>query len=188
MWRILFLFSVLPIAVVLAARWWFGLRVLAQEGGRTCHSDLQNWLPAPDDKAVIHRAEETASEFGRQLRLKALAEWREYDPKAARARENTRRFGMAVPPLSGVIAVFALIVGKVPVMGALVVLLAATAVASALGVLALAPELRAISQAVRKMREMKSFPRRDDEEAIIRCAAAHAWKEALPPILGLIQR
>ena len=29
---------------------------------------------------------------------------------------------------------------------------------------------------------------RDDEEAVIRCAAAHAWKETLPPMLTLLQR
>jgi hypothetical protein len=188
MWRILLLLSIIPIVVTLAARWWFGLRVLAQEGGRACHCDLKNWLPAPDDQAVIHRAEETANEFGKQLRLKALADWRERDPKAAAARESTRRFGMAVPPLSGIIAIFAIIVAKIPIIGACAVFLSATAIAAVLGVLSLAPELRAIAQAVRKSREAKSFPRRDEEDAVARCAMAHAWKETLPPILSLIQR
>ena len=36
------------------------------------------------------------------------------DPKAAAAREGTRRFGLAVPPLSGIVAVFAVLVGKDP--------------------------------------------------------------------------
>ncbi len=188
MWRILLLFSIIPIGVALAVRWWFGLRVLAQEGGRTCRCDLKNWLPAPDDKAMIHRADESAYEFGKQLRLKALAAWRERDPKAAAARESTRRFGMAVPPLSGIVAIFAVIVAKIPIIGACAIFLAAIAIAAVLGVLSLAPELRVIAQAVKKSRELKSFPRGEDEDAVSRCAMAHAWKETLPPVLRLLQR
>lgn len=188
MWRLLFLFSAIPIVAALVVRWYFGLRILADEGKRPCRCDLGTWMPLPEDSAVIHRAEESASEFGRQLRLKALAEWREQDPKAATARENSRRFGMAVPPLSGVIAVFAVLVAKIPIMGGISCLLAATALASALGVLSLAPEIAAITRASQKLRAAKSFPRRDDEDAVIRCAVAHAWKETMPPILALLQR
>ncbi len=188
MWRLLLLFSALSIAVALISRWWFGLRILAQHGGRACRCDLENWMPSPDDSAVIHRAEEPAAEFGRQLRLKALAEWRERDPKAAAARESSRRFGMAVPPLSGVVAVLAVIVAKIPIMGAIAVFVAATALAAVLGLLSLAPELVAITAAAKKLRTARSFPRRDDEDAVIQCAAAHAWKETLPPILSLLQR
>lgn len=188
MWRLLFLISALPIAAALIARWWFGMRVLAEDGMRPCRCDLGNWMPSADDTAVIHRAEETAAEFGRQLRLKALTEWKEQDPKAAAARENSKRFGMAVPPLSAIIAVFAVLVAKIPIMGAISVVLAATALASALGMLSLAPELAAIVRAAKKLREAKSFPRRDDEDAVIQCAVAHAWKETLPPMLGMLQR
>ena len=188
MWRLLLLISALSIAAALLSRWWFGIRVLAEEGARPCRCDLETWMPIATDTAVIHRAEESAAEFGRQLRIKALAEWFASDPKAAAARENSRRFGMAVPPLSGVIAVFAVLAARIPIIGAVSVVLAATALASALGVLSMAPELAAINRAAKKLRESKSFPRRDDEDAVIRCAVAHAWKETLPPILGLIQR
>ncbi len=188
MFRLLFLLSIIPIAAALIARWFFGMRVLAEDGARGCRCDLGTWMPLPGDTAVVHRAEESAAEFGRQLRIKALAEWRDRDPKAATARESSRRFGMAVPPLSAMIAVFAVLVARIPIMGGISVILAATALACVLGVLSLAPELAAITLAARKLREQKSFPRRDDEDAVIRCAVAHAWKETLPPILGLLQR
>ncbi len=188
MWRLLLLFSALPIAAALIVRWWFGMRVLAERGGHPCRCDLGSWMPLADDTAVIHRAEESAGEFGRQLRLKALAEWKELAPKAAASRENSKRFGMAVPPLSGIIAIFAVLVAKIPIMGAISIVLAATALAAALGVLSLAPELAAIARAANQLRVAKSFPRRDDEEAVIQCAVAHAWKETLPPMLALLQR
>ena len=188
MWRLLFLFSAIAIAAVLIARWWFGMRVLQTEGQRPCRCDLDRWMPAPGDEAVIHRAEGTAFEFGKQLREKALAEWKERDPKAAAARESSRRFGLAVPPLSGIVALMAVLVAKIPIIGAIAAFLAATSLAAVLGILSLAPELQAIMVTGRKLRENKSFPRRDDEDAVIQCAIAHAWKESLPPVLQMLQK
>jgi hypothetical protein len=188
MWKLLLMFSGVAIAASLIARWWFGVRVLNQEGGRPCRCDLGKWLPPPSDEALTHRAEESAAEFGNQLRLKALAEWRERNPKAAGSRESARRFGLAVPPLSGIVAFMAAIIAKIPIIGAISVLLAATALAAVLGILSLAPELQAIMHSARKLRENKSFPRRDEEDAVIQCAIAHAWKASLPPILKILQK
>ncbi len=183
MWRFLILVSIIAIVIAELARWLLGLRVLRSEGQRLCHCDLGKWLPAPGDQAVVQRSEGTASEFARQLRLKALADWREQDRKGALARENSRRFGMAVPPLSGLVAVFAVIVAKVPIVGAVAILLGATALAATFGLLSIGAELRAVGRAVRRARETKMFPARDDEDAVARCAAAHVWNENLLPIL-----
>lgn len=188
MFRLLLFISLFPIAIALAARWWFGVRVLACDGGHPCRCDLARWLPSPGDSAMVHRAEESACEFGRQLRLKALAEWHDQNPKAAASREGTRRFGAAVPPLSGVVAVFAVLVGKIPVMGAVAVLLGAVAMAAVFGILSLPSELSAIARAARNVRDGKNFPNRDDEEAVIRCAIAHAWEASVPPILRWVHR
>ncbi|MES2660897.1 MAG: hypothetical protein V4689_19885 [Verrucomicrobiota bacterium] len=184
--RFILILSALPIAAAMAARWWFGMRVLAENGGRPCKCDLARWVP--EDGEAVQKAEESAHEFGRQLRLKALAEWQETDPKAAKSRASSKRFGTAVPPISGIVAVMAVMVAKIPVMGAIAAILAATALSAVVGILSLTPELAAINRAARKLREARSFPRRDDEEAVIRCAMAHAWKETLPPILALIHR
>jgi hypothetical protein len=136
MWRLLLLFSALPIAAALIARWWFGLRVLATQGKRACRSDPAKWPALPDTTAPVDAlvpADASAVEYGRLLRLAALAAWKERDPKAAASRENSRRFGMAVPPLSGIVAIFAAIVAKIPIMGTFSILFAATALACALG-------------------------------------------------------
>lgn len=188
MFRLILFISLFPIAIALVARWWFGMRVIAAEGGRACRCDLGRWLPTPCDEAVIHRAEESAAEFGKQLRSKALAEWKEQDVKAERSRANSLRFGMAVPPLSGIVAVMAVLVGKVPVTGAIAILLGATALSAAFGLLTLPPELAAIARAARKVRAEKQFPNSEDEDAVIRCAVAHAWDHALPPILRWFHR
>ena len=188
MFRLLLFLSLFPLAIALAARWWFGARVLAGMAGRPCRCDLARWLPAPGDDALVHRAEASAGEFGRQLRLKALAGWHEQDPKAAAARENTRRFSSAVPPLSGIVAIFAVLGAKIPVAGAIAILLGATALAAVMGLLSLPSELAAIARYARNVRAAKTFPSSDEEDAVIRCAAAHAWDASLPPILRWTQR
>lgn len=187
MWRVLFLFSAISIAIGLIARWWFGMRVLQNEGARGCQCDLAKWLPAPGDEATVHRSEGSATDFGAQLRAKALTAWRERDPKGFASRESSRRFGMAVPPLSGIVAILAVVVAKIPIFGALAVVAAATALATILGLLSIAPELQAITAEARNLRKEKGFPRRDDEDAVIQCAIAHAWKETLPPVLRVLQ-
>ncbi len=188
MYRLLLILSVLPIAIALGMRWWLGLRVLATEGLRVCRCDLTRWLPAPGDHAVSHRADRSAAEFGRELRLKALADWRERDPKAAAARENTRRFGIAVPPLSAMVAVMALLVGKVPVLGCIAIVLGFTALAAVLSLLSLGPELRAIAASARAARKSRCFPDEMDEMAVTRCAIAEAWDATLPPLLRKLLR
>lgn len=188
MFRPILFFSLILLIIGLVARWWFGARVLAGDGARPCRCDLKRWLPAPDDEAIVHRAEESAAEFGRQVRVKALTEWHDQDPKAATSRENTRRFGLAAPPFTAIVAVFAVLVGKVPALGAIIIFIAAIALATLFGLLSLPPELTAITRTSRRIREEKQFPNTDDEEAVMRCAIAHAWDATLPPILRWLHR
>lgn len=188
LFRVLIFVSLFPIAIALVIRWWFGIRVLASEGKRACRCDLKRWLPEFDDTAIVHRAEESASEFGRQLRSKALTAWKEDDPKAAASREGSRRFGLAVPPLSAMVAIFAVLVGKIPVTGAIAIFFGATALAAVFGLLSVAPELRAIARAANRARKERNFPNSYDEEAVIACAVAHAWDLSLPPVIRWVHK
>ena len=184
-YKFVLLLSLLPLAAALGARWWFALRVLRGEGRRPCRCDLERWF-ARGGEDVIQRGESTALEFGSQLRDRALQTWKQEDPKAAASRENTRRFGMAVPPLSILIAVFAVLVGKIPVLGAFAIFLCACALAAVFGLMSLPAELAAISRAAKKARENRSFPRSEDEESVVRCAMALAWDQSIPPVLRWI--
>jgi hypothetical protein len=186
--RLIFLLSMVPIAVVLALRWWHGTRVLAGESARTCRCDLSKWLPPVDDSSVVHRAEGNAVEFGADLRKKAMDAWEVEHPAAFRARYNARRFGMAVPPLSCLIALLAVIAMRIPPIGLVVIPLAATAVAGVLAVMSLPGELAAIARHIAKVGRDRAFPDRDDEASVFRCAVAHAWDLALPPILRWLHK
>ena len=188
LFRFLLILSLVPIAIALAARWWYGVRVLANDALSPCRCDLKAWLPPPGDNSPVHRADGTAGEFGRQLRLKAIAEWHEENPKAAKARGNSLRFGLAVPPISAIVAIFAVAVAKIPVIGLFAVPLVATAVSAVFGLMSLPAELAAIARYAGKARGMKSFPDRDQEDDVIRCAIAHAWDLTLPPVLRWIHK
>lgn len=187
MYRILLFLSILPIAVCLVLCWWFGTRVLWGAGKRDCRCDLGRWLPDPDDGKSVHRAEQTGSQFGASLRRKALAQWQEQQPKAAKARTNHRHFGLAVPPLSGVIAIFAVVVGKVPAFGAIAIFIAATAISCIVGLLTLPNELTIIRRYAGQKSLEGAFPDSEDQETVIRCAMGHAWQSSLPAVLKWFQ-
>lgn len=183
MWRLPLIISLIAIAAAAAARWYFGLRVLTGVGGRPCRCDPARW-----DDATDLPAEASALEFGRRLRQQALAQWTLDQPKAAASRQSVKRFGLAVPPLAAIVAVFAFIVAKIPVLGAIAIALFATALACAVGLSSLPAELAAVTRASRALRESRCFKRRDDEDAVIRCAHAHAWMDTLPHVVSTFQR
>ncbi|WAC18250.1 hypothetical protein OVA24_13490 [Luteolibacter sp. SL250] len=183
MWRLIFIISILPIVAAIVARWYFGLRVLSKDGRQPCTVDPIRWQVYLGDKPALETPSAPAVELGKVLRLAALEDWKTREPKKAASRESARKFGLAVPPLALVIAVFALLVAKIPFLGAVAILFASTALSAAFGLLSLGGELRAIAVTTRKLRESRSFMRRDDEEAVASCAVAHAWSESIPPIL-----
>lgn len=186
MHRFILLISVIPIIAALVARWWFVIRVCLTHGRRVCRCDLSRWLPAPGEEAAVRRDEASAAEFGKHLRLRALADWKTEDPKAAASRENTRRVGLILPPLSAAIAVLAVFAARMPVIATLAVPVGVTAMCALMGLLTLPAELAAIQKAARRLREQRWFRDSDDEEAVVRCAMADAWEHALPPILRLV--
>jgi hypothetical protein len=179
MWRLLIIVSVVPMAAGLVLRWWFGLRALQARGRLLVRPDGGRWL----ELAGGGGPELSAGEAGARLRAAALREWMAAEPRSAKAREGARRFGVAVPPLSMVVAAMGVIAGRVPVMVALAGVLAAVALATVFGLLSLGSELRVIAATAKRVRDARMFRRSDDEEAVIECAAAHAWNEAVPPVL-----
>ncbi len=188
MFRLLTLLAALPIIVAFVARWWFGMRVLKSKGNRQCRCDLARWEKSfgPEHMPVAKEAD--ARIYADLLRQTSLTEWRTRDPKAAASREGARRFGMAVPPLSLMIAILAIIVGKIPFTGAIAIFLLAIAFSVIISYLSIAPELKAILTTSRRLRDTGVFYRRDDEDAVIEAANALVWKEAAPPVFNLIQR
>lgn len=152
MFQFLLLPSLLVIAAALGFRWYFGTRVWKESDNSTRAAGLA-------------------------MHAEALAHWRETDPKAAAARTGALRFGLATPPLSAIIAVFAVIVGKIPIAGAIAIVCAITAIACAFGFLSLPAELAAL-QRFRKQN--------DRDEGKYLAAQAEAWNLSLPPALRAI--
>jgi len=188
MFRLLILLAVVPIIAAFVARWWLGMRILAATGKRQCRCDLEKWHNAFGAENLPVSNEADAKVYAELLRKSALEDWKTREPKAAASREGARRFGMAVPPLSLMIAVLAIIVGKIPVTGAIAIFLLAIAFSVFISYLSIAPELKAVLTTARRLRDTGVFYRRDDEDAVIKATTALVWKEAAPPVFNLIQR
>lgn len=183
MYRILLIVSLLPILGAMLLSWWFGTRVLWAHGKRQCRCDLGKWYPDPDDNQEVHRSDGSSRDFGRQLRRKAMAHWQDNSPKLAKAREGNRSFAMAVPPLIALVAVFAVIAGRIPPFAAIAIFIAGTALSTVIAMLSLPSELTAIRRYIASKAFKGSFPNSYDEQSVIDCALAHAWDSSLPPIL-----
>ncbi|MEP2776237.1 MAG: hypothetical protein ABJQ29_06895 [Luteolibacter sp.] len=188
MHKFLILIAALPIIIAFLLRWWFGIRVLTSTGKRQCTCNLAKWEET-FGKETLPPAATADAKVHAELLLKAtLADWKTRDPKAAANREGIRRFGMAVPPLSAMCVILAVIVMKINPLMAISIFLLGIAFAAVIAYLGIAPELRALIITSRRLRDTRIYPRRDDEDAVIEAATALAWKDAAPPVFNLIQR
>lgn len=188
MFRLLILLAALPIVAAFLARWWFGMRILSSAGRRQCSCDLTRWEKAFGSASLPLSEKGDASIFAARLRESALADWKTRNPKAAASRESARRFGMAVPPLSLMVAILAVFVMKIGVTGAIAIFLLAVAFSVIISYLSIAPELNAILLTARRLRDSGIFHRRDDEDSVIEAASALVWRESAPPVFNLIQK
>lgn len=184
--RIIFLLAALAVIAAIVAQRWFGKRVQDSHRARRCKVDGRRWVELFGEAAVLPEGELSAVDLGRELRKAALADWEKEDPRSSGARDAARRFGLAVPPLTILVVVFAVILMKLLLFTALAIILAATALACGFGILSVGAELGAVARASRKVREKRVFARSDDEEAVIECAAAEVWTQALPPMVRFI--
>lgn len=186
--KLLIILAVIPIVAAFVIRWWYGIRVLASASRTRCTCDLDLWenrlgpVHLPPDRTG------DARQHGALLRAAALEEWQQRDPKASKSREGARRFGMAVPPLALMVAILAMLVGRMNPFYLLPAFLLAIAVSVIISYLSITAELNAILITSRRLRETRIYRRRDDEDAVIEAANALAWKEAAPPVFNLLQR
>ena len=180
-WKLLFVFSLIPIAAALISRWYFGTRILMSRGKRACTVDRIRWETYLGKAAPLEVEEAPAMELGKLLRIIALADWKARDPKRASVRDKARKFGMAVPPLGLIIAVF--IIFRMGAYAGLAVFVSAIALSILTAYVSIGTELTVVALMNRRLRESRSFPRRDDEDAVADSATAHVWLEATPPIL-----
>jgi hypothetical protein len=186
--RLLIVIALLAILIALAVRWWFGLRLLKSYAELSCSSDLEKWKQTFGEIHLPTSSSADLITYADLFRKVAMADWRERDKKSAISREGTRRFGMAVPPLTAMIVILGIMVGRITPTYAIAIFLLATAFSAVISYLSIAAEINALTISARRLRSSGIFSRRDDEDAIIQAAVALTWKEAAPPIFNLIQR
>lgn len=188
MFKLLIIISAFPIIAAFLLRWWFGTRLLSSTGTRQCSCNLGKWEETFGKDTLPPSATADASVHAELLHKAALADWKTREPKAAATREAVRRFGMAVPPLTAMVAILGMLVGRIPFGIVIGIFFLSIALAATFAYLGLAPELRTIALTARRLRDTRIYARRDDEDAVIQAATALAWKDAAPPIFNLIQR
>ncbi|MGB2402490.1 MAG: hypothetical protein ACPIA7_03665 [Akkermansiaceae bacterium] len=107
------------------------------------------------------------------------------DPKSVARRRWALRFGHAFPIFTLVVCVFALLVGKLPVMWVISIAMASLGIAACAQILTLTTNLQASSMAAVVLEKKHTYPRLSDEELVVAAARAWAWHSVVP---GLISR
>lgn len=145
-------------------------------------------LPAKDsNQSCVCSDEAPALLFARQLHALALRDWQQSDPRGYRARSANQRFITAVPPLALMVAVLASLAARIPWLHSMAAVVTSIALVTVFSFLSLSGELAAVNRTIRRIRDLQAFPHPDDESAIIRCARALAWDQALPAVLKLLR-
>lgn len=107
------------------------------------------------------------------------------DPAAVARRRWALRFGHVFPIFTVVVCVFALLVGKLPVLWLLSIVMASLGLAAGAQLLTLTTNLQASAIAAVILEKKRIFPRSSDEENVVAAARAWAWHAIVP---GLVSR
>jgi len=107
------------------------------------------------------------------------------DQAAVARRRWALRFGHAFPIFTSVVCVFALLVGKLPLLWLISVILASLGLAACAQALTLATNLQASALAAVILEKKRIYPRLSDEESVVAATRAWAWHAIVP---GLISR
>ena len=107
------------------------------------------------------------------------------DPKSVARRRWALRFGHAFPIFTLVVCVFALLVGKLPVMWLVSIAMASLGIAACAQILTLTTNLQASAMAAVVLEKKRIYPRLSDEELVVASTRAWAWHSIVP---GLISR
>ena len=205
-WKILLLVSLLPTVVAVLVRKWLCDRVVRRyEGHRTNRSGrelAEGLLKAAGQGATISLAEKRKAGVvvdPPQLVLSSeLAEARDVvslgkvaaltgqalvaadQPQLMRWRQWVLRFSWAFPVFTAVVLVFAVVVAKLAAPWAIVILLGALGLASALSLASVMIEVEGAKLVQDLMERSRVLPRRDEEEEVGLCCRAMAYRQVVP--------
>jgi len=107
------------------------------------------------------------------------------NPAAVARRQWALRFGHVFPVFTLVVCVFAMLVGKLPLLWALSILFASLGIACCAQALAVAADRQAAVLAVVLLEKKRVLHRLTEEEAVVAATRAWAWRDAVP---GLVSR
>jgi hypothetical protein len=179
-WKVILIFSLLPLIGAWLARHWFWTRVRLEGLRHDCGTSVREFrerLGLPPGK----RGEAThAAALGNALRECGLTLMERDGNALAKARVKGGYLTKALPALVGVITVFAILSKRVPAQAAIAGAVGVIAMWTLLRLTGMAVEWRAVARGTEALRASRALKRSDDEEEVIRCAKASVWSTVWP--------
>ena len=177
MWKILIFFGFLPVLGFWLARYFLYQKTLAAVGGSDCRISTEELAKKVGYDGKVPRAlqgKRSAAALAEIAILAAYRELRTEHEKLVAMRMRADSFAQIIAPLSLLVAVFAIIVGKQALIClTAVVIVNAAAALMKFSTRAIAVHAAAVAgELVRRAR----IPRQSDESLIITCTRAIQWK------------
>lgn len=152
-----------------ATRSWAGTDVIGK-----------NWIRLPKETAESRSAYahgQATLRFGLYLLARR-------DAKAVDRRRWALRFGHVFPIFTCIVAIFAVLVAKIPLGWILAIILSSLALASCAQIFSVKAERQAAELACLVLEKKRVLPRLSEEEDVIAATRAWSWWRVLPGILA----
>jgi protein-S-isoprenylcysteine O-methyltransferase Ste14 len=178
--RILIILSLLTLVAAMIARWWFWWRMREQGRRVECDISVGEMLEMLNVPAGRTEPRKDAAALGSALREAGLV-LMERDGLAQAKRRRLGWWNLRVlPALVALIAVFSVISKWAPVQWVVGLGMLVIAGHVATRIAGLEIEMQAVKRGWDELQKRGKFRRRDDEEAVLRCARASVWETVLP--------
>ena len=179
-WKVVIIFSLLPLVGAWLARHWFWTRASRQGLRRDCGITVREFRERLGLPPGRKGKETDAAALGDALRECGLRLMEREGSKVAKARVTGGYVTRVMPAMAGVIAVFAILSKRVPAGWAIAGALAVVAVWTFQRFTGMAIEWRAVARGTEVLKATRALKRADDEDEVVRCAKASVWSTVWP--------
>lgn len=176
-WKLIILFGLIPIAGYWLARYFFYQKSQRQLAAMDCRLSAEDYAKKIAYAGKIPRAKIGKRNAGALAEISLAAAYEELKgehPQPVRLRKRADTWAQIVVPLSLMIAVFAIVVGR-PVIICLAAVVMVNAIVAVMKFTSRAVASHAAERAIALLRKAR-IPRQEDETGIELCIRALTWK------------
>jgi Zn-dependent membrane protease YugP len=176
-WKLIILLGLLPIAAYWVSRYFFYQKAQRSLGETDCRLSTEDYAKKLSYEGKLSRGmqgKRTAAALAEVALTVAYEQLKTDHPQPVKMRKRADQWAQIVAPMSLLIAVFAIVVGR-PVLICIAAVVVVNAMVAVMKFTTRAVAAHAASRAVESLRKAR-IPRQEDETAVELCIRSLTWK------------